>query len=111
MVIGLAAGLFSSLFGVGGGIIVVPLLIGLMAYTAKTATGTSLAVIIFTSVFGALAHGAYGNVQWDKALLIGVPAIGGLLMGLAISRRISNRALTLAFAVFLVAVAVRLALE
>jgi uncharacterized membrane protein YfcA len=110
-VIGLSAGLFSTLFGVGGGIIMVPLLLGLMGYEARWATSTSLAAIVFTSIAGAIAHGAFGNLHWDRALLLGVPAVGGLLIGIRINQRLSNRALTLAFAVFLVAVAVRLVLE
>ena len=89
----------------------VPLLLGLLGYSAKVATATSLAAIIFTSIAGTAAHGAFGNVQWDRAILLGLPAIAGLLIGLQVSKRLSNRALTLAFAVFLVAVAVRLVLE
>ena len=107
--IGLAAGLFSALFGVGGGIIMVPLLIGLLAYDAKVATATSLAAIIFTATVGTVTHGALGNVDWTTALLIGIPAMVGVNVGLAIKARISSRALTYAFAVLLVAVAVRLA--
>jgi uncharacterized membrane protein YfcA len=107
-VIGLAAGLFSALFGVGGGIVVVPLLISLLAYDAKIATATSLAGIIFTSAFSTAAHGALGNVQWAKAVLIGVPAMGGLLLGLWLKDRLSSRTLTYAFAALLVAVAIDL---
>lgn len=110
-VIGLAAGFFSTVFGVGGGIIMVPLLLGLMHYDAKAATATSLGAIIFTSIAGTAAHGAFGNVHWDRAMFLGIAAVGGLLLGLQVSRRLSNRVLTLAFAVFLIAVAVRLALE
>jgi len=109
--IGLAAGLFSALLGVGGGIVVVPLLIALLAYDAKVATATSLAGIIITAAFGVAVHGALGNVEWDDAILIGLPAMVGLLIGLAIKDRISSRALTYAFAVLLVAVAVVLVVE
>jgi uncharacterized membrane protein YfcA len=94
---------------VGGGIVVVPLLLWLLAYDAKVATATSLAGIIFTSAFGVATHGVLGNVEWSKALLIGIPAMAGLLLGLALKERLSSRTLTLAFAVLLVAVAVRLA--
>ena len=110
-VIGLAAGFFSTVFGVGGGIVMVPLLLSLMRYEAKAAAATSLAAIIFTSIAGTIAHGAFGNVHWDRAAFLGVSAVGGLLIGLQVSRRVSNRTITLAFAVFLVGVAVRLVLE
>jgi len=109
--IALVAGLFSALFGVGGGIVIVPLLITLLAYDARIATATSLAAIIFTSIVGTAAHGALGNVDWTKALLIGIPAMAGLTLGLALKARISSQALTYAFAALLVAVAVRLVLS
>lgn len=104
--IGLASGLFASLFGVGGGLIMVPLLIGLLAYDARAATATSLAAIIYTATFGTLSHGALGNVDWVTALLVGVPALAGVAMGVAAKRRVSSRALTYAFAALLAAVAV-----
>lgn len=109
--IGLAAGLFASLFGVGGGIVMVPLLIGLLAYDPRAATATSLAAIIFTATVGAATHGALGNVHWGTAALVGIPAMAGVTIGLAIKERISARALTYAFAALLLAVAVRLALS
>lgn len=104
--IGLASGMFASLFGVGGGLVMVPLLIGLLAYDARAATATSLAAIIYTATFGALTHGALGNVDWGTALLVGLPAMAGVALGVAAKRRISSRTLTYAFAALLVAVAV-----
>jgi uncharacterized protein len=104
------AGFFSALFGVGGGIVVVPLLIATLAYDARPATATSLAAIIFTAAFGAAIYATRGRVEWREALLVGLPAVGGLLLGLAIKARLSSRTLTLAFAALLVGVAVRLAL-
>jgi uncharacterized membrane protein YfcA len=109
--IALVAGLFSALFGVGGGIVIVPLLITLLAYDARIATATSLAAIIFTSIVGTAAHGALGNVDWSKALLIGIPAMAGLTIGLNLKARVSSQTLTYAFAALLVAVAVRLVLS
>lgn len=89
----------------------VPLLLVLLGYDARMATATSLGAIIFTSIAGTAAHGAFGNVHWDRAVLLGLAAVVGVLVGIQVSRRLSNRALTLAFAVFLVAVAVRLVIE
>ncbi|MGI9539361.1 MAG: TSUP family transporter [Miltoncostaeaceae bacterium] len=108
--IGLVAGLFSALFGVGGGVVVVPLLIGLLAYDAKLATATSLAAITITAAVGTATHGLLGNVDWEKALLIGLPAMAGVTIGIAIKGRVSTTALTYAFCVLLVAVAIRLAI-
>jgi uncharacterized membrane protein YfcA len=107
--IGLVAGLFGALFGVGGGIVIVPLLIALLAYDAKVATATSLAAIVFTATFGTLAHGALGNVEWGTALLVGIPAMLGVNAGLWIKSRMSTAALTYAFALMLIAVAIDLA--
>ena len=109
--IGLAGGFFSALFGVGGGIIVVPLLILLAGLGSKEATGTSLAAIGFTAVFGVVAFSALGEVEWADAAIVGVPAMAGTLAGTALQQRVSSRLLTLLFAAFLVAVAVRLIVE
>lgn len=86
----------------------VPLLIGLLAYDARAATATSLAAIIFTASFGAIAHGALGNVEWGTAVLVGVPAVAGVALGLAVKARVSTRALSYGFAALLVAVAIEM---
>jgi uncharacterized membrane protein YfcA len=109
--IGAVAGGFSALFGVGGGIVMVPLLVVLLGYETKAATATSLAAIIIIASVGAVAHAGLDNIDWVKSVLIGVPAVGGLLVGLAIKARITSRALTLAFALLLVAVAVLLVVD
>lgn len=109
--VGLVAGLFSAMFGVGGGIIMVPLLIALLRYDAKIATATSLAAVIFTAVWGTAAHGLLGNVDWVTAGLVGVPAMFGVTLGIALKGRISSAHLTYGFAAVLVLVAVRLVLE
>ena len=100
--IGAVAGLFASLFGVGGGIVMVPLLVLLLGFETKIATATSLAAIILTATVGVITHAALGNVAWEYAILIGVPAVTGLLVGLWIKDRITTRSLTFAFAGLLV---------
>ncbi len=97
-----AAGAFSGLFGVGGGTIIVPLLILWLGYEEREATGTSLAAISAIAAFGAAAHGAYGNVDPLKALLIGLPAVGGILAGTALQQRIPERVVAGVFAALLV---------
>lgn len=110
-VVGLVAGLFSALFGVGGGIVMVPLLIALLRYDAKVATATSLAAVIFTAIWGTATHGLLGNVDWATAALVGVPAMVGVTAGIGLKARVSSAQLTYAFAVVLVLVAVWLVLE
>ena len=109
--IGVAAGFFSALFGVGGGVVAVPLLILLVGHRARVATGTSLAAIGVTAPVGAIAFGALGEVAWAEAALVGLPAMGGVVVGTWLQQRVSSRALELLFAAFLVAVAVRLFLR
>lgn len=107
--IGTLAGVFSGLFGVGGGTVIVPLLIFWFGYGERLATGTSLAAIVVIGLLGALAQGGlYGNVHVATGLLLSIPAIGGVVVGTAIQQRISQRAVSLLFAALLVAVAIEL---
>jgi uncharacterized membrane protein YfcA len=110
MVIGIAAGAFSGLFGVGGGTIIVPLLILWFAYGEREATGTSLAAIVVIAIWATATHGLLGNVDVAKGVLVGVPAIGGVLAGTALQQRVSPSVVSGVFAVLLVASAVALVL-
>jgi uncharacterized protein len=107
-VIGTAAGLFSGLFGVGGGTVIVPLLILWLGYGEREATGTSLAAIAIIAAGAMLAHGAYCNVHVGDGLLIGVPAVGGVVLGTWLQQRVPPRTVSLAFAGLLVVTAVGL---
>lgn len=109
--IGTAAGVFSGLFGVGGGSVIVPLLVLWLGYGAREATGTSLAAIVFIAAFAAATQGAYGNVHVLDAVLMGVPAVGGVLLGTWLQQRLPTRSISLLFAVVLVASAVELLLR
>jgi uncharacterized membrane protein YfcA len=109
--IGIASGFLSALFGVGGGIVVVPLLVLLLGFDSRAAPATSLAVILITALAGATSFSLLEHVDWDSAALVGLPALAGSVAGVRLQRRISSRALTFLFAVFLVAVAVVLVLE
>jgi uncharacterized membrane protein YfcA len=106
--IGLAAGFFSALFGVGGGTVVVPLLILVLGYSTRWATGTSLAAIGLTALFGMAVYGALGEVSWPDAAVVGFPAVLGVLLGTWAQQRVPTRVLTLLLSVLLFAVAVRL---
>jgi uncharacterized membrane protein YfcA len=106
--IGTAAGLFSGLFGVGGGTVIVPLLVLWLGYGEREATGTSLAAIVFIAGFAAAVQGVYGNVHVLDGLLVGVPAVGGVLIGTWLQQRLDVRAISLLFAAVLVVSAVEL---
>ena len=110
-VIGTLAGLFSGLFGVGGGSVIVPLLVLWLGYQEHAATATSLAAIIFIAGFAALTQGFYGNVHVLDAVLIGIPAVGGVLIGAWLAQRIPARTVSLLFAGVLVLSAVELILR
>jgi uncharacterized membrane protein YfcA len=107
-VVGTGAGVFSGLFGVGGGTIIVPLLILWFAYGEREATGTSLAAIVIIAALAAAGQGAYGNVDVVKGLAIGIPAVGGVLAGTALQQRVPQRFVSYLFAALLVAVSVEL---
>ena len=104
--IGLAAGLFSGLFGVGGGTIVVPLLILWFAYGEKEATGTSLLAIVLMALAAVAVQAAYGNVHVREGVLVGVPAVGGVLLGTWLQQRIPAAVVRLMFAALLASTAV-----
>ena len=108
--IGLVAGFFSGVFGVGGGIVIVPLLVALVAYPPKTAMATSLAAILFTAIAAAASHAQAGNVSWRDAALIGLPATVGAVGGAWLHQRVTTRGVTLAFSAFLILTAAKLAL-
>jgi uncharacterized membrane protein YfcA len=110
--IGTLAGIFSGVFGVGGGTIIVPLLIFWFGYGERLATGTSLAAIVLIGLLGTLAQGGiYGNVHVLTGLWLSIPAVLGVLIGTTVQQRISQRTVSFLFAALLVAIAIELILS
>ena len=109
--IGVAAGTFSALFGVGGGIIAVPLLILLVGLPERAATATSLGAIGITALAGVIVFAVRGEVEVGYAALVGLPAAAGALAGTAMQQRIQTTTLTYGFAVLLAAVGTWLLVE
>jgi len=109
--VGTAAGLFSGLFGVGGGTVIVPLLILVLGYGEREATGTSLGAIAVIAAVGAAIQAGYGNVDVGRALLVGGPAVAGVLLGTWLQQRLRAELLGLLFAILLVVVAIDLLLK
>ena len=106
--IGLVAGFLSALFGVGGGIVIVPLLILAAGFPERAAMATSLSAIGITALAGAVVYAFHGELQVAEAALVGLPASVGAVAGTALQQRVPRRALTFAFAALLAAIAVSL---
>ncbi|MBJ7472601.1 MAG: sulfite exporter TauE/SafE family protein [Solirubrobacteraceae bacterium] len=108
LLIGSAAGIYSGLFGVGGGSVMVPLLILLLAYDPREATATSLAAIVVIATAGALTHAIYANVDWAVAAVVAVPAVVGAVVGTALQQRVPREWITTGLALLLIVGAIDL---
>ena len=108
LAIGLVAGFLSALFGVGGGLVVVPLLILVLGFPERAAMATSLAAIGVIATVGVIAYGVRGEVDVAAAAVVGLPAALGAIVGTGVQQRVTGRALGLGFAAFLVVVGVLL---
>jgi uncharacterized membrane protein YfcA len=106
--IGLAGGFLSGLFGVGGGILMVPLLITFAAMDQRRASATSLAAIVPTAIAGSITYFANGEVDLLAALIVAVGGIVGAWAGARLLRRLPLGWLRWGFIALLVIVAVRL---
>ena len=111
ILIGVVAGFFSALFGVGGGILIVPLLVLAAGFAERAAMATSLGAIGITALAGVAGYATTGRVRPVEAALVGLPAAAGALAGTALQQRVPRRALALLFALLLVVVAVLLLLR
>lgn len=105
---GLLAGLLSGLFGVGGGTVIVPLLVLLLAFDQRLAAGTSLAAIVPTATVGVVSYALHDAVAWIPALLLAAGAVVGAQVGTWLLPRLPITFLRWAFVGFLVAVIVSL---
>lgn len=107
-VVGAAAGVFSGLFGVGGGAVMVPLLILWLRYDERAASATSLAAIVIIATAAVAVQAIYGNVRVPEAALVGIPAVGGVMVGTWLQQRVRTEFISLLFAALLIVVAVGL---
>jgi hypothetical protein len=104
--IGLLAGFMSALFGVGGGLIIVPLLILLLHWDPHVATATSLAAVGITALAGTITYAIAGEVDPAYAVLLGVPAAFGAAVGASLQQRVQARELSFLFSGLLVVIAI-----
>ncbi len=109
VLIGLSAGILAGLFGIGGGIVIVPALIFFAGFAPKIATGTSLAVFLLpVGALGAYHYYKEGNVRVSAALMMAVGLFLGSFLGAKINAIASPLAVKRGFAVLLVATAARM---
>lgn len=94
--------MYSGLFGVGGGSVMVPLLILMLGFDPRVATATSLAAITVIATAGAITHAIYGNVVWTAAAVVAVPAIVGAVVGTTLQQRVPREWISVGLAVLLV---------
>jgi len=109
--IGLASGFLAGLFGVGGGILMVPALTLVLGVDQRLAHGTSLTAIIPMALVGVTGYALGDSVDWLAAALLALGAAGGAVVGTAALHRLPQRVLRLAFAAFLIVTAARMFFE
>ena len=108
ILLGLAAGVFAGMFGVGGGILFVPTLVAL-GLDQHDAIGTSLLAVIPTVVVGTWRQSRYGNVRWRAAAVLGLAAAASAQGGVALAQALSDATLRRLFAGLLVLVSAQIA--
>jgi uncharacterized protein len=106
--IGLVVGAFSGLFGVGGGVLLVPILVLVFHVVQKQAQATSLVVVALAATTGAVTYAVGDSVVWSSVLFLLAGGFVGTWVGSAIVLRIQTRWLQLMFGLLLVAAAIRL---
>lgn len=104
--IGAGAGLLSGLFGVGGGIIMVPAMVLLAGMAQQRASATSLAAIVPIATVGAIIFGGADSVDLLAAAIVVVGSLIGVQLGSRLMPRIGDRRLRMVFAVFMIAVGI-----
>jgi uncharacterized membrane protein YfcA len=109
LAIGVIAGVLSGLFGIGGGILIIPSLIFFANFHTKLAIGTSLgAMLLPVGLLGAYAYYQQGNINIKGSLLVGLGLFFGAYVGAKLAQAIPGATLQRMFAVFIVIMAIRL---
>lgn len=108
LLVGVAGGLLSGLFGIGGGTIIVPALALWLSMPQKLSAGTSVAAILPTAVVGAITYAVQGHVNWVAAVCLAVGIVVGAQVGSMLLQKLPVAAIQWAFMVFLMLVIVNL---
>lgn len=108
VLVGLAAGLLSGMFGVGGGILIVPGLVLIAKMDQRIAHGTSLAAVLPISLASLVTYWTQGKVDWPVGFWLAVGAVTGALLGTKLLHVLPHRTLALGFSALLIVTAIRL---
>lgn len=110
-IVGVGAGLLGGLFGVGGGLVIVPGLVAWAGMERRLAHGTSLGAAVPIAIASLLTYLAHGNIDWPVALFLSIGAIGGAVIGTHLLRVVPKNVLIMVFAITVLATATRLLLS
>ena len=105
------AGIISSFFGIGGGIVFVPLMVVAMGMGMKYAAPTSQLILLFASFSGLITHSILGHPDYYQALLLAIGAFGGGLVGARLSLEIKEKGLQILVSVVIIAAAIKLFID
>lgn len=111
LLVGLVAGFLSGIFGVGGGILIVPALVMALHFDQRLAHGTSLAAVLPIALSSMISYATADKIDWAVALFLAIGAVCGAVIGTHILHRLPHDALAIAFALVLIATAVRLLID
>jgi len=111
LALGLIAGFLSGLFGVGGGILIVPALVILMHFEQKRATGTSLLAVAPISLVGMIAYLLQGSVDWRLGIPLAIGMVAGGVLGSWLLAKLPSIVVTWVFIAVMIVVAIRLFFE
>lgn len=110
-VMGVLVGIFSALFGVGGGIVMVPFMVLVLGLTQHVSEGTSLLVIVPTALAGAIAHHKRGYLDGKGAITLAAGGVVGAFLGALLSLELPGEVLRNLFAALVAVVGVRLVVD
>lgn len=108
VVVGILAGFLAGLFGVGGGILIVPALVLVAHMDQRLAHGTSLAAVLPISVASLATYWSHDNVDWTVALFLAIGAVAGAVLGTKLLHVLPQRVLAISFIAVLIVSAIRL---
>ncbi len=104
LVIGVSGGFFGGLAGLGGGVIMIPMMTAFAGLAQREAHGTSLVAVVFTGAIGALTYFSHGTVDWKAALILAASAMFFARTGAVYAHSLPERSLRRGFGIFIVAV-------